>query len=295
MVTDLRILAVRLDPPEVLIDPVTLDSEAVFIRILLAKPGSASEVFAVRARICAKAADDGRCPPQTVWVASQRGEAGAVPAMVVVPTPEMITEARAADPLKGYGGTRIPLELEVRAPDGTIASASKLIIASDRKPGYVPNGALDVTAAVVRRAAGAEQRYEPGIAVPIDVAETVGIFPELAPGAAEEYDAVDLAGQHVRLRERISYSFYATPHVHFGDLYRPEPGADLADEPAPGEPRPEQGLVLLSGLAPTTGELYVVARDGRGAEAWLKLGLTVTERRICNLDTRCPSFETSCK
>ena len=296
-ISDLRVLAVRLDPPEVLIDPQTLetDGRGVFIRALVADPAASSETVAVRARLCGTADDNGRCPPQTQWTASARGPADNLPPMVMVPSAQTNADARRGDPLNGFGGTRITIELEVRGPDGALVSASKLLVASERRAGYVPNRGLDVVTAVVRRQAGVEERYGDGGLVQISVGETVGVSPELAPDSIEEYDTVDLAGNVVHLRERVSYSFYVTPHAQYGDLGTPEVGADVADEPAPGEPRPERGLVLLSGTAASAGRGYVVARDGRGAEAWLRLDLAMVERRTCNIETKCRSYETTCK
>ena len=294
---DLRVLAIRLDPPEILIDPQTLESDGrgVFIRALVAGPTTSSDTVSLRARLCGKAGENGRCPAETQWTAGGRGPADNLPPMVVVPSAQTIADARRGDPLNGFGGTRITIELEVRAADGSIVSASKLLVASERKAGSVPNRGLDLVGAVVRRGGGAEERYGDGGLVEIAVGETVGVSPELAPDSIEEYDTVDLAGQVVHLRERVSYSFYVTPHAQYGAIGTPEAGADVADEPPPGEPRPERGIVLLSGTAASAGRAYVVARDGRGAEAWLRLDLAIVERRICNSDTKCRSYETTCK
>jgi hypothetical protein len=69
----------------------------------------------------------------------------------------------------------------------------------------------------------------------------------LEPGALEEYDASDFSGRVVHLRERILYSFYATPGLFIGRLQHGITGLAVyygngndfeAEEHDPGFPDP---------------------------------------------------------
>ena len=130
--------------------------------------------------------------------------------------------------------------------------------------------------------------------IELPVSETVWLRPLLSPGAQETYQVTDLAGRTVQLTERISYSFFTMPHAQYGPLGRPVAGSDVADEPAPGDPVPERGLVTLTALAAASSRLWLVARDGRGGEAWASLAVQMPDRRNCSFDFRCPLLDFGC-
>jgi hypothetical protein len=96
-----------------------------------------------------------------------------------------------------------------------------------------------------------------------------GVRPVLGPGGAgiEEYDAVDLSGRTIRLRETPRYSFFSTVLVDFD--------RDEADEPLPGQPQPPNGIVRFTAGA-GSGPMWVVARDGRGGIGWISLRWTAS-------------------
>ena len=106
----------------------------------------------------------------------------------------------------------------------------------------------------------------------------------LAPGALEEYETTDFSGRVVLLQERILYSFYATPALAIGRLQHTTTGLAIyygngndseAEEPPASAPDPPAGLIPLTALG--SGTLWVVARDSRGATAWLEVRVRVTD------------------
>jgi hypothetical protein len=116
-----------------------------------------------------------------------------------------------------------------------------------------------------------------------------GLRPVLEPGSLEEYDTVDFSGRAVHVRERIRYSFYATSGLFVGRLQHSTTGLAVyygngndfeADEPDPDAPDPPSGLIPLTAMQ--DGVLWVVARDSRGATAWLTVPVGITAE-----DPRC--------
>jgi hypothetical protein len=82
----------------------------------------------------------------------------------------------------------------------------------------------------------------------------------LADGGEEDYCALDLRGQIVRLKEQAHYSFFAGPGGEFD--------TDTADEPLDGGAPPD-GLARFTPHA-DAGTVWIVVRDGRGGESWVE-------------------------
>jgi hypothetical protein len=274
----------------VLYDPVTFSAPAFQVSALVADPRS-GEPQRLYVRACVPAAD-GRCPADQGWDARAEGSVGWPAEIALRLPPERIRAALEADPLDGYGGVRVQLELEVRGGSAAV-TASKMMLFSPALPGYVPNHGCSVTGFMISGSGGDRIIPDGGI-LELPVSETAGLRPLLSAGAAETYQVTDLAGRTVELTERISYSFFSTAHVQFGPLGHPVPGSDVADEPAPGDPVPEGGLVTLTALSKAGGRLWVVARDGRGAEAWAIMELAMPDKRGCSINVRCPTLDFGC-
>ncbi len=294
LVHDLRVLAVSAEPPEVLYDPGTFAAPQVRVRALAVDPGSPFDTRQVAVRACVPTSD-GRCPADQPWGASKAGTEAEPAEIALQITPEQIRAALEADPLAGYGGVRV--QLEVLARNDTLSvTASKLLVLNPAAPGYVPNHGFSVTGFATADGG----IYSDGGFLELPVGETVGLRPLLAPAPglsdpAETYEVTDLAGRKVQLRERISYAFFTLPHAQYGPLGNPVPGSDIADEPGPGDPQPDRGLVSLTALAPASGRIWVVARDGRGAEAWASIAVNMPDRRNCSVDFHCPTLDLGCQ
>ena len=304
LVSDLRILAVRADPPEALYDP-GQDPPPVNVQALVVHPDPLYPRFEVRARLCVPPAVAGPCPDGTPIVRRGFGRQDQPPVLKIQVARTLLEAARAADTLKGYGGVRVQLDLEVPSST-TSVFATKILLFSPRTPDAQPNHGLELTALTVLVPDSFAQELQPGGGVSLEVGTNVGLVPRIGPGpggteAAEEYVTTDLSGATVHLRERISYSFFTTPHLQYGPAGNPKAGADQADEPAPGATAPPHGLTQMVALSQNNGRFWVVARDGRGGVAWGMFSFVSVDNRTCvnpvdegGVTNHCANLEISC-
>ncbi len=249
-VTDLRVLAIRqeaLDEPgdtsrfaDASVDFEALTAQPVRVRALVVDPNARDPV--VHGSLCAPT-DSGRCDGvPTFDLPTASGE----PKITLDVPSDFVALAKQDDRLKGFGGIRVQLSLE--ASDGDPhdpVMASKKITRDGAHVATVATGETVVVA--------------PGV--------EYGVRPLLGPGASgiEEYDAVDLTGQTIHLRETPRYSFFSTVPIDFD--------RDDADEPLPGQPQPANGIARFTAGA-GSGSIWVVARDGRGGIGWISVRCT---------------------
>jgi hypothetical protein len=274
-VHDLRVLAIQTDPPEAVADLPNKRVDPVQITALVVNPGSTSPLW-VRGRVCFPT-DNGRCDtPETVvldrrtapftgkdCIASPHPPPD-VPWDCVQADPTLIGRALQDDRLKGFGGIRVQVSLEVDA-GGPSIWAQKLLVYT--VTGTVPNHNPRIASVELTRDGQALRTFHPDQpeqqCLPVGV--EIGLLPKLGtnPGeGAETYTTVDLSGKQVTLTESPRYAFFATDP---GDLDR-----DVGDEPLPGNV-PPRGLVRLTALAAGAGTAWIVVRDGRGGEGWIDI------------------------
>jgi len=113
------------------------------------------------------------------------------------------------------------------------------------------------------------------------------------------FDTTDFNGRAIHLRERVLYSFYATPGLFIGRLQHAATGLAVyygngndseAEEPESGATDPPGGLIPLTAL--NDGTLWIVARDSRGAAAGLEVPVTArTEDPRCAQGAFPPFFD----
>ena len=298
----LRILAVRSDPPDLIVDLEQSGEVVLQIRALVVSNSGAT----LRGRLCAPTTDK-RCSPDLPLQAGPATPPDFDPTLELHVPLELIRAARDQDPLKGYGGIQVLLDLEAVDDRGS-ATASKTLLFFPREKAPAPNQPIEVeridfTSDGTRIASGA--RYQ---AVGLEVAKAYGLRPRLAPppgqpdgtSPLEWFDVTDLSGRTVHLREQVAYSFFATPQYLFGDLQGAGqvpvgvylPGADLGDEPAEGVPEPANGLVRFNPIKNGIGRVWVVARESRGAVAWLAVDVGAEDNRHCG---PCPTLFFGCE
>jgi hypothetical protein len=294
-VVGLQVLAIRADPPdaELLADG---SAPAVQVRALVVDPSSGGAIV-VHASACAPSADK-RCSTADLAPPS-RGDPGEHTFAALRAPAEVIRQSLAEDPLAGYGGIRVQLQLEALG-NGKRATGEKLLLFARPGEGRALNKAFEIAGLRVRRFTHLyhenggppppdDQTLVPGQALILDVGDPVWLQPVLAPGALEEYETRDLAGRTVRLREQVTYSFYNSPHAVLGE--------SSSSEPQPDGPQPLRGLTEMTYLrvGGGTGTLWVVARDSRGAQAFLQVPFFAGDRRGCWITGgRCALFEFGC-
>ena len=252
-VTDLRILAVQADPPEGQYDDAGVDPMQV--RVLAVDPRDAGPMV-LHAQLCAPT-DSRRCDGgQVVDLGEQP-----LSATFLVP-PEVVSQARESDDLKGLGGIRVQYSFSVQN-GGPPVYGSKVLLFSPR--GGTPNRNPVLSQVDLTRDGQPSGVARPGDALVLPGEVEIGLRPVLADGSREDYVTTDLRGNLVTLREQPRYSFFVTPGAEFS--------ADTADEPLDGGAPPD-GLSRLTGHS-GDGGLWIVVRDGRGGESWTELRWSV--------------------
>ena len=312
IVSDVRVLAVRADPPEARIDlgegGVPTAVPIVRVRALFAGQGPGARLR-LRARLCAPTASR-RCADDTPVVEGPLSDPGATEATLDVrASPALLVQAREEDPLRGYGGIRLQLEVDGAAGGSGHAGATKLLLFSPGATTPHPNLPIEVESVDFTLAGRFDQSTPAGGSATVLVPLSYGVRPRLAPladgsPALEEYDVVDLSGRLVHLREQVTYDFFTDPQLIFGDLRvvggNPvgtySRGADSGSEPAQGAAEPPDGLVRITPLQGADAHLWVVARDSRGAVAWAALRLRALDTRDCARadGVPCPTGKSCC-
>jgi hypothetical protein len=132
----------------------------------------------------------------------------------------------------------------------------------------------------------------PVFEIPMTVAKMNAVRPVLEPGALEEYDSLDLDGNPVHLRERVTYSFFSSDNLALGRGLELNAGREPtvayrglddfeADEPEPGTPEDPHGLFRAVAVhsGSRTGLFWIVVRDSRGGVSWTAVSYQAVEKR----------------
>jgi len=270
-VTDLRVLAIRqeaLDEPgdtsrfaDASVDFEALTAQPVRVRALVVDPNARDPV--VHGSLCAPT-DSGRCDGvPTFDLPTASGE----PKITLDVPSDFVALAKQDDRLKGFGGIRVQLSLEASDGDPHDPVMASKILLYTTAPESMRNQNPDVVGLEITRDGAHVATVAPGETVAVAPGVEYGVRPLLGPGASgiEEYDAVDLTGQTIHLRETPRYSFFSTVPIDFD--------RDDADEPLPGQPQPANGIARFTAGA-GSGSIWVVARDGRGGIGWISVRCT---------------------
>jgi len=269
-VLDLRVLAIRAEPPEAFVDLDGGTVEPVEVRVLVADPRP-RRGLSVSAAVClptdTRRCDEGQrldLPPQ------QGGDPGERRFRVEVPAP-LVVAALQDDRLKGLGGIRVQFSVTVDDgdPNGPVAAEKTLLYSA--VPEEAANHNPDIAAVDVFREDGTTERLGPGGTIQLGRFEQVGVRPVPGEGAAgpESYVTTDLQGREVRLREQLQYSFFSTSAAEWD--------RDRADEPLPELEPPAGGIARLRSVRAGTGTFWIVVRDGRGGLGWIEGSLNALE------------------
>jgi hypothetical protein len=260
-ITDLRVLAVQAEPPEALFDQNHVDD--VTIRVLAVDPYARANVR-INARLCAPT-DNRLCQDGPVFPLDTLDRpAGANISWLLKLPPEVVAYALQNDDLKGLGGVRVMLSMDLDDldPAGKVY-ASKFLVYSPS--GHTPNHNPVISGIRLTRDGQDSGVWDPAGSLKLTPGESLGLRPTLADGSIEEYDTIDLKGNPVHLKEQPRWNFFTS---QYGDLDR-----DTADEPLDGVAPPD-GLTRITALKAGTGTLWIVVRDGRGGESWLTVPWT---------------------
>ncbi|MBS2023153.1 MAG: hypothetical protein JST92_12130 [Deltaproteobacteria bacterium] len=310
VISDARVLAVRVDPPESVVDLQSDEGPTVALALLVVgaqadqygELSTGFEIANAEVSISVCTLPTGlqqdpvqECPAEAQVLAGQSVVPTLVaPLQLTVPL-ALLRQALQEDPLRGAVGLQLRLQISVHVGDKTLV-AFKTLYFQQAGSNLTPNHAIEltgvrVTASTSSRDFGAQESAQ------VVVAEPFGLRPLLGVGAGaaapiEEYDTVDLRGERVHLREQVTYAFYASSSLFIGRvdytrslgnptaIYTGLPG-DVANEPAPGDTEPTNGLVAATAVWPgnQSGLVWIVASDGRGAQTWFTLRYQASEQR----------------
>ncbi len=260
-VKDLRILALRAEPPEVLVPLGVTDFPTVKITALVADPlAPEGALFDWELWVCS--AEESRCEVARTktLVKAARSTLEAIEVELKLDQATYI-DSILADPLKGFGGVPVMVELQIRR-DAFAARAVKRIVYGAPIPAKkTPNA--NPTIARVK----ADDYPLAGPALGANAkGEKVKLLPEPGPGAKERYWVATYTGGERELDEYLSYAFFTTagklsPATTGG---KPSPFVDnkKVDDPSSDWTPPEQ-----AGSA----TIYLVVRDDRGGVGWTTL------------------------
>lgn len=264
-VVDLRVLAVQAEPAEAQFDDGGVDD--VQVRVLAVDPRADAGTFASMSwNLCAPT-DSRRCDRGHFLSGTQGRKGGDEFPVTVISVPQELVDAGlASDKLGGLGGIRIQFSLSVDdGSDAGPAYASKDLLYSKR--GTPPNHNPLMTGVDLTHDGVDAGVFAPGQTLCLPVNVQIGVRPQLAPDAREEYDIVDLQNHLIHLVEDPRYDFFSTPGATFD--------RDTATEPVDGGAPPD-GLTRIDASA-GQGTFFIVVRDGRGGESWISFPWTTPQ------------------
>ena len=298
IVIDMRILAITVDPPEVVskVDPMNpTDLELVDVEVcaLVADPADARSLhFEMVA--CAPS-DEGRCASDVTFAPITIGdvedpETADAPVRMcgtlegnarLVP---VIQEAIEGDSLSGFGGVPVQIDFFARPADATLEQAvfgTKSILYSPKIPEErVANANPTLEQITVTRVATEEELVLPigrcKDITPIEVApgEVLNLLPVEPDGAREDYVVPTFDGGSRMFTENLRYSWFGTEGSDWEkggtggpkDFAGNEPKLDT-DWRATQDPEK-----IGTGLDVS---VWVVQRDERGGAAWFESCLRI--------------------
>ncbi|HTJ47168.1 MAG TPA: hypothetical protein VL463_33935 [Kofleriaceae bacterium] len=237
IVIDLRVLGMVAYPPEQLVpydpnnppDPSTIHLEHVYIGALVADPG-ASRALEYTMTACPPASGD-RCDPSEPSVVIGGGtiedpdETGQQPDAIMEPSPQLfavIEQAAKDDPLKGFSGIDIMIEMRVnphgateeQAVYGTKGVRFGAQVPADRTPNQNPSATFEIRSEPDDGNAPRTLSNAPCAAradvQPMDLAagESLRFQPMEPPGARETYVVPTFDGGSLTLTENLSYAWF---------------------------------------------------------------------------------------
>jgi hypothetical protein len=261
-VFDLRVLAIRAEPPEAQFDLDAGTVDPVHVTVLAVDPPRKDNFATMVSELCGQT-DSRRCGGEFP-LGTQTRQGGETFSLDIVLPSGALDAGVAADALAGLGGIRVQLSVAIDDgdPHGTLWASKTIVYSPKGKP---PNHNPLLTGVHLTRNGDDAGTLAPGDALKLTPGVEIGLRPLLAPDAREEYDTTDLRGNTVHLKEQPAYSFFVTAGA--------EMDRDSADEPADGVAPPD-GLARIDAFNGASGTLWIVVRDGRGGESWVSFPWT---------------------
>ncbi len=310
-VIDLRLLGVKAEPPEILIDlaaaaaagTITDPLPPVVLTPLIVDPKGAARPVQIRVEACPNDPDeaimggmgmrpgmvgdtvsDRPCGDGAVLIADASlpaGPDGTVPfETTFTPTLPFLIEAARADPLGVELGLPVRITFTVKAGDETVRSFKRILFSQRLSPDHQPNQNPVVTRFFMRQRR--EDPREPlDATMPPVVPRGTSLRIAVAPAVAEAYSARAFNATERRFytervpEETLRYSFYATRGIFAPSSVSNDPSPLLTNPTTDLETTYEApGEALPPGADPHV-DVFVVVRDERAGASFTRTRLRV--------------------
>lgn len=286
-VRDLRILAMRADPPDQLLDPNALragvqagtsSTAPVQITALVAWPNNGNAQIDYQFSTCALLDPNAfSCIPtspayQVFDSGTTTASSGTVQISTTLsPNDVQIALALQQDSYHGFGGLRLPVNITLQTSSDRVVG-TKLVVYTLPTAGsaYVPNQNPNISGATVE----STPWPNPGAFTFSTAAQPKDgwdITPLFDPNEQVAYQVPTFAGGTLPLSESWLFDYFST----FGDYFSPVTTGGTAIATNVKNP-PDSHFTPPAQSATTPGTVYVVVRDGRGGENWLVLDAELT-------------------
>lgn len=271
VVKDLRILAIRATPPELLVPLGATNFGSVHIDALVLDPRKPNQRFDWELWLCS--AEENRCDDAALQTQAAAGNSK----LDAIETDFQITEedylaALDADIFQGFGGVPVIFELRIEDPDGPSVLGIKRMVygnflPAEKQPNKNPS-------LVQIKLDGEDNPNTADQPVDVESCQALNLLPVPQDDAKETYLAATFSDPFngVELEEFLTYSFYSDQ----GGLSRPQTGgkgSTFVDVKSVDDPSSEWSRCLPSGLKPDpeVSTIWVIVRDDRGGVGWQSL------------------------
>jgi hypothetical protein len=290
IVLDLRVLAIQVDPPEVVIpvdlenppEPGDIEIPDIEVCALVADPGASRSleyVLGACAPTRTSRCDDPERPyaPIAAGEVLDPEEAGEPVQICGTLRPDLrlyavVEDAFMNDALSGFGGLLVQIELIVFPAGESVASGEyaikRLLLSPELPPERVANQNPSLDDLLIETEDGGELSMPLGRCNDVEpyvvrAGETINFVPVESEGARQDYALPTFEGGVRMFTENLTYSWYATA----GNWQREISGGprDIAgnESPLDSEWRAPRNL-----SAPEDVRFWVVQRDERGGLSW---------------------------
>jgi hypothetical protein len=271
-VHDLRILAVRAEPPEEIVAPPSgtnpgLPPTPVVVTGLIADPEGGGRSVHYQFTTCAATdTQTGRCE-QTSPDYTVLGEGDQVPSdlggevqITFTPSQQLLEDLLKNDPYQGFGGMLLVVQLDIQAGQEKVV-AFKRVVFTLPLPGY-PMPVAN-TNPVLSGVKFDGQDWADGTSATLArVDGGAPMQPEYDPSLEESYERPTFDGSSVQFKEVWQFDFFASEGTFDPTTAG---GIDYTGVTGPSQ--------TFWTAAPDAGEqdvtFWVVVRDGRGGENWI--------------------------
>ena len=268
LVLDLRVLAMKAEPPEIILHASEDAAKPVTLSILIADPASPGRVLSCRLQSCVLSDINKRCEdPATTVVLAEGPCSDGVTAFDVTFPLDLIERVREADSTQGYSGLAVWVELVVTGGEEELHALKSVIFSTESPPGRTANRNPAITGLRLDEA-------DPVLPadVPWQAGKTIRMEVARAADAKETYVLPTFDGGTVTLKEYMQFSFYSDSGKFSKSSTTDKPDNFMnvtADEEPPIDLfvdwTPE------AGTAPATKQIrfWFVLDDGRGGVDWM--------------------------